>query len=372
MSVEPSPTGGPNEGGARHVLDDASIEWLRAGGPAGDVVFSSRVRLARNLSGLPFVGRATPEQKQRTLDLVREAIRGTDLPDRWVWLNIHETPASDRGLLVERHLISKQLQKGRGAAIGEDPRAVAFCTPGERVSIMVNEEDHLRLQVIRSGLDLSDAWAQADRIDDSLEAALDFAYAPRLGYLTACPTNIGTGARMSVMLHLPALRMTGDIDKVKRAAGDMGLAVRGFYGEGSEAAGDLYQLSNQTTLGKTEAMILSDLESVIIPRVIEYERIARKTLLTKRTNFLLDQIYRSLGAARHARLMTAEEAMQHLSNIRMGCILGVIKDVEPALLNLLLLLVQPTHLQRVFGKDLDQDARREARALLLRTRLGGV
>lgn len=351
-------------------LNPDGVEWLRGEGGQADVVLSSRVRLARNLSGHPFGARADEDERQRILDLSREAISETLRGEGLVWLNIHETPPADRALLVERHLISKQLQRGRAAAVGEDPRGAAVSSPAERVSIMVNEEDHLRIQVVRSGLELSEAWRQAGEIDDKLESVLDFAYSARLGFLTACPTNVGTGMRMSVMLHLPALKMTGDIEKVKKAASDMCLAVRGFYGEGSEAVGDLYQISNQTTLGKTEAMVLAEMHEHIIPQVAEYERIARKSLLGKRTPVLADQVFRALGIVRNARLMKVEEAMQHLSLVRLGALAGILPEIDAKMVNQLMLLVQPTHLQRTMGKEMEQDLRAEARATMLRTRLG--
>lgn len=350
-----------------------AVEWLRGEGGQSDVVLSSRVRLARNLAGFAFAPRSEEEQRQKVLDLARAAIASTVagkvVEGDLAWINIHETPAAERALLVERHLISKQLQRGRAAAIGEDPRGAAISAGREQVSIMVNEEDHLRIQAVRSGLDLSGAWALADAIDDALESVLDYAYSARLGFLTSCPTNVGTGMRMSVMLHLPALKMTGDIEKVKKAASDMGLAVRGFHGEGSEAVGDLYQVSNQTTLGKTEAMILSELHENIIPQVAEYERIARRTLLGKRTPIVHDQVFRALGALRHARLMKVEEAMQHLSMVRLGVVAGIL-EFEMRDVNRLLLLVQPAHLQRCLGREMEQDARAEARATMLRSRLG--
>jgi protein arginine kinase len=352
------------------------VEWLRGEGSQSDVVLSSRVRLARNLSGFAFGSRCDEEQRQRVMDLAREAIRqtlgGQAPPGGLRWLDVHQAPPSHRALLVERHLISKQLQRGRGSAVGEDPRGAAFTAPAERLSIMVNEEDHVRIQTVRSGLDLPDAWAHASAVDDALEGVLDYAYSPRLGFLTACPTNLGTGMRMSVMLHLPALRITGDIEKVKKAASDMCLAVRGFYGEGSESAGDLYQISNQTTLGKTEAMVLAELHEHIIPQVAEYERVARRTLLSKRTPVLADQVMRALGVLRHARLMKVEEAMQHLSLVRLGVVSGLLEGATAKDITRLLLLVQPAHLQGLLGKELEQDARAEARATLLRERLAGV
>jgi protein arginine kinase len=280
-------------------------------------------------------------------------------------------PVLDRSLLVERHLISKQHSKGKpGSGAGtDDPRAVAISIPEERLSIMVNEEDHLRIQGIRSGLALSAAWRDVDAVDDKLESGLDYAFSPRFGYLTACPTNVGTGLRMSVMLHLPGLRLTGEIEKVKRAADGMNLAVRGFYGEGSDAVGDLFQLSNQTTLGRTEATILQDLEGQIIPRVVEYERESRRDLLNKRRTVLEDNVWRAWGMLTNARLLTTEESMQALSLVRLGSLLGLLPQADQKLVNQLMLLVQPAHLQRVLGKELDQEQRRFARAMLVRGRL---
>lgn len=355
---------------------DARTEWLRGGGTASDVVVSSRVRLARNLAALPFPGRASRLDRQTVLDVSRARITASGLAEQLLWINLHEAAPFERQLLVERHLISKQHAKARGPTGGEksadganDPRGVAVSLPGERVSIMVNEEDHLRIQVIRAGLGLAEAWAEIDSIDDRLEAGLQYAFSPRFGYLTACPTNVGTGVRMSVMLHLPGLRMTGDIEKVKKAAADMHLAVRGFYGEGSDAAGDFYQVSNQTTLGKTEAVILHELEKEILPQVIEYERSARRTLQTRRGSALQDQVFRAYGILTHARLLTTEEAMQFLSQVRLGATIGLLPGIDPAMVNHLTLLVQPAHLQRVLNTDLDQERRRTARADLIRSRL---
>lgn len=352
---------------------DQLTEWLRAQGPATDVVMSSRVRLARNLANVPFVNRATRAQRQDVLARVRECVAGGVLGPAVTWSDLHRASSLERSLLVERHLISQQHARGRqpGRTGGADePRAVAFTVPDERVALMVNEEDHLRLQVITAGLDLGGAYARAREIDEALESELTFAFSPRFGYLTACPTNVGTGIRLSVMVHLPGLRLTGNLDKVRHAAADMSLAVRGFYGEGSEAAGDLYQISNQTTLGRTEEALLSQIEGRIIPRIVEYERAARRTLLTRQRTELEDRVFRALGTLTHARLITTEEAMQMLSLLRLGCVLGLVEGVDVAVVHRLFLLVQPAHVQQAVGQELDQDRRRGARASLLRTHLG--
>jgi protein arginine kinase len=347
-------------------------EWLRGEGPESDVVMSSRVRLARNLAGLPFVTKASRPQRQEVLDRCRVQVGASGFLPHMVWTELHHAEPLMRSLLVERHLISQQHARGKqasGTGGPEEPRGVAFTMPDERVSIMVNEEDHIRLQAIRSGLDLGQTLNDATEVDDRLESGLDYAFSPRFGYLTACPTNVGTGLRLSVMLHLPALRLMGHIDKVKRAAADMSLAVRGFYGEGSEAAGDLYQVSNQTTLGKTEQTLLHELADEIMPKVIEYERKARADLLSKRRVELEDHVHRAMGILSHARLMTTEESMQLLSMVRLGCVAGVLGDLELKVANQLMLLTQPAHLQRAVGEELDQEQRRSARASLLRAKV---
>jgi len=280
-----------------------------------------------------------------------------------LYVDLEEAPEIDRQLLVERHLISKPHADdtgARGVAIGD----------GETLSIMVNEEDHLRIQVLRSGLQLDESWEQINQIDDALEAKLDFSFHPRFGYLTACPTNVGTGIRVSVMLHLPGLKLTNEIEKVFRAAKEMRLAVRGLYGEGTEATGDFYQVSNQTTLGKSEDDIINDFKQFVIPKILDYEHQARRTLLTDKTAALDDKIFRALGTLRSARLMGSEETLSFLSHLRMGINLGRVKDVDIRTLNELFLMTQPAHLQKLQGKKLDGDFRRAARAEYIRHRLG--
>jgi protein arginine kinase len=366
---------GDNGEGAETPSSAGGAEWLRGAGEASDVVMSSRVRFARNLAGHPFMTRAGREEREAVLELCREAILQSKLAPQVMWMELHKAPRNDRAVLVERHLISQQHSRGKlsdGSGGLDEPRGVASTVPDERLAIMVNEEDHLRIQVIRSGLSFEDALAEIDQADDKLEARLDYAFSPRFGYLTACPTNVGTGARLSAMIHLPALRMTGELDKVKRAAQDMSLAVRGFYGEGSEAAGDFYQISNQTTLGKSEQVLMHELGHEILPQVIEYERTARGKLLRKQRTIVEDQVHRAVGVLTHARLLTTEEAMELLSQVRLGIVSGIIRGSDLADVNRLMLLVQPAHLQQIVGKDLTQEQRREARATLMRSRLTKV
>src|SRR5436190_5471852 len=344
-------------------LTNRAGEWLRGSGPMSEIVISSRIRLARNVSGYHFLSKCTRHQRQSLEHKVRDTILGAQIAPKTLYLDLDAASDLDRQFLVERHLISKPhaaAEGARGVAIGEN----------ETVSIMVNEEDHLRLQVLRSGLQLEEAWDQITKIDDALESKLDFAFHTRFGYLTACPTNVGTGIRVSVMLHLPALKLTGEIEKVFRAAKDMRLAVRGLYGEGTEATGDFYQISNQTTLGKNEEEIISDFKHLVIPKIIDYEHHARRTLLNDRRIALDDKIFRALGILRSARLLASEEVLFALSHLRLGVNLGRIKDVDIRTINELFLLSQPAHLQKLQGKKLEGDQRRSARADFIRQRLG--
>lgn len=345
-------------------LTNHAGEWLRGSGPMSDIVISSRIRLARNVGGYPFLTRASRHQRLALENKIRETILGSAVAAQMLYVDLDTAPEIDRMLLVERHLISKPhaaAEGARGVAVGED----------ESVAIMVNEEDHLRIQVLRSGLQLEEAWEQINKVDDRLEAKLDFAFHPRFGYLTACPTNVGTGIRVSVMLHLPALKLTGEIEKVFRAAKDMRLAVRGLYGEGTEATGDFYQISNQTTLGKSEEDTISDFKLHVIPKIIDYEHHARRTLLNDRTVALDDKVCRALGLLRSARLLASEETLFLLSHVRMGVNLGRVKDIDLRTLNELFLLTQPAHLQKMQGRKLEGDLRRAARADYIRQRLNG-
>jgi len=348
----------------RQMTDHAG-EWLRGMGPHSEIVISSRIRLARNLAGFPFVGRANRRQRFDILERCRAEIINGRLASNVLWVNLNDSTSLDRQLLVERHLISRQ----HAGAPEDMPRSVAIGVD-ETFAIMVNEEDHLRIQVLRSGMQLAEAFAQIDRIDDVLEERLDFAYSRRFGYLTACPTNIGTGIRISVMLHLPALKLTGEIDKVRRAARDMHLAVRGLFGEGSDALGDLYQISNQTTLGRSEQDIQADFQNTIVPQIIAYEQQARQALLRQRPAQLDDKVWRAWATLTHARVMGTEETLALLSHLRLGVNLGRIDTVDIRTINELFLLTQPAHLQKLTEIEMNPAMRREARARLIRQRLG--
>ncbi len=335
-------------------LATSSSEWMRGDGPQAGVVISTRVRVARNVAGYPFLKRMTPEQRHD----VQEQIRGVEtelgLLGEPVFMPLDTASELDRQFLIERHLISRELAGNDG------PRAVMF-SPNETISLMINEEDHLRLQVLRSGLQLEDTWQQASGLDDELERRLDFAFSSRLGYLTACPTNVGTGLRVSVMMHLPALVITRQIEKVFQAIARMRLAVRGLYGEGTQASGDFYQISNQVTLGRSEEEILETL-SLTIPRIIDYENKAREALLRESSSLLEDRIWRAVGILTHARRISSEETMTLLSALRMGLNLRLVKGLEVSTINKLFIDTQPGHLQMVSGRELSQEQRDVLRA----------
>ena len=338
-------------------------EWLRGEGPMHDVVISCRVRLARNLASMPFLSACSADQQRQITRQLQQEILDAGLASDIFYVDMDAASQMDRQLLVERHLISRQ------HAEAQHPRGVAV-SGDESVAIMVNEEDHLRIQVLRCGLQLDRAVEEMNRIDDKLEEHLDYAFHSRYGYLTACPTNVGTGLRVSVMLHLPALKMSGKIEQAFRAAKDMKLAIRGLYGEGTEASGDFFQVSNQTTLGKEEGQIVEEFVKSTIPQFIQYEARARKGLLAKDPVAIDDKAYRSVSLLRSARTISSEETMYLLSLVRLGVNTGRITDVDIRAINELFLLTQPAHLQRILGKEMDARGRGKARAAFIRQRLG--
>lgn len=336
-------------------------EWLKGTGPESDIVISTRLRFARNIKGFPFTGRASNPQRRDVLQLVENALKEVHLDRSVVTLELQNTPEIKRDVLVERHLISRELANGEG------PRGVAFGR-GEMLSIMINEEDHLRLQWIKSGFDVDRAYAALCKVDRALEGTLPYATSQRYGYLTACPTNVGTGMRASVMVHLPALTLKENIDQVFKAAQRMNHAVRGLYGEGTRAFGDMYQISNQTTLGRTEESIVDAIKA-IVPKIIEFERQRRGQLYTEERSFVEDKVLRSLALLRSARRLNVQEMMSHLSMLRLGIDLGIITDVPAAVVNELFILGQPSHLQESEGQTLPPAERDTLRAELMRSRL---
>ncbi len=342
-------------------LDDLTNntgEWLRGGGPESDIVISSRIRLARNLADFPFISRATTQDRARIEKILHERVVAIAAHTDLLYVNVSQLEKVDRQFLVERHLISREHAEGQGA------RAVAIDSL-EKFSLMINEEDHLRIQAMQSGLDLNGVWDQINRIDDVIEEKVAYAFHDRLGYLTACPTNVGTGMRVSVMLHLPALVITRQIDKVFRSLQKISLAVRGLYGEGSQAMGDFYQISNQITLGRTESELIRQV-SDIVPVIIDYERQAREFLIKESQESLHDRVSRAYGILRTAQTITSEETMHLLSSVRMGVNLGLIHDLDIEAINELFIRTQPAHLQKITGGELDTTDRNIERARFLR------
>ncbi len=337
-------------------------EWLKGTGPLADVVVSSRIRLARNLSDHAFLASASHTERTEIFRAISHEIAATSIAARTALIDVDAADPIDRHLLVERHLISRQhlaAEGSRGVNVSDD----------ETQALMINEEDHLRIQGLRSGLQLDAIWKDVNVVDDELSSRLPFAFDDKLGYLTACPTNVGTGIRVSVMLHLPALRLTKEIERVARAARDLKLAVRGMYGEGTEAIGDLYQVSNQTTLGKTETGVIETFTQTIIPKIVDYERVARQSLRSLHDSQVDDKIWRAFGTLTHARRISSGETQALLSPIRMGIHLERFRLFDIAFLNELFLFTQPAHLQKMCGQSMDEEARAIARADYLRQRL---
>jgi protein arginine kinase len=313
------------------------------------------------LADFPFVRQCDdadrPAIQQAFCDAVADEPSFKDVS----YIDVAELEAVDRQFLVERQLISRELADADG------PRGVAI-NDGEQFSLMINEEDHLRIQVMNSGLDLGSAWEQINRIDDLIEDRVTYAFHDSLGYLTACPTNVGTGMRVSVMLHLPALVITRQLEKVFRALQKISLAVRGLYGEGSQAMGDFYQISNQITLGRSEDELIGQIAEVV-PAMIEYERQARATLVDKSQKDLHDRVSRAYGTLCSAQTISSEETMMLLSSVRMGVNLGLIKDIEIPTINQLFIHTQPAHLQKLRGSELKTADRNIERALYLQKHL---
>lgn len=344
-------------------LTTTSGEWLRGTGPESDIVISSRIRLARNLAHFPFLGRADDDARTEIESLLREHLDELPVRGNLTYFDVVHLGPLDRQFLVERQLISREHAETHGA------RGVGVAAQ-ENVSLMINEEDHLRMQVLRSGLALDEAWEEINAIDDTLEAHVEFAFSEQLGYLTACPTNVGTGIRVSVMMHLPALVLTKEIQKVFQAMQKMRLAVRGLYGEGSQAMGDFYQISNQVTLGPSEQDLIEKLKEVVTG-IIAYERRVRDALISENRQRLHDQVSRAYGILSSAQTITSEETMHLLSSVRMGINLGLVDGLEIPTINELFIQTQPAHLQKLRHETLESAERNIARASYLRQRLLG-
>ena len=337
-------------------------EWLKGSGPESDIVISSRIRLARNLADFPFIRKCSDTDRMEIETTLHKAVAKIDSwQERVEYVDVSDLSELDRQFLMERQLISREHSEGSGA------RSVAIDS-SEQFSLMINEEDHLRIQVMQSGFDLHTSYDFIDQIDNLIEQNVNFAFHARLGYLTACPTNVGTGMRVSVMLHLPALVMTREIDRVLRSMTKINLAVRGLYGEGSQAMGDFYQISNQVTLGRSERDLIDQI-SEVVPVIIEYERNAREFLKHESRNELNDKVKRALGILKSAESLSSEETMHLLSSVRMGVNLGILDNVQTPTINKLFIHTQPAHLQKLHGMELSSADRNAARAQHLRRSL---
>ncbi len=336
-------------------------DWLAQGETQHPIVVSSRVRLARNLGRKPFPGWAKKADRVEVLARLKPEIMQLPQMQEAFVAEMQELSALEKQILVERHLISRE-HAGRGVGSG------VVINPSATVSIMINEEDHLRMQSIRPGLDLQRAFDLLNQIDDALEDQLSFAFDHHLGFLTACPTNVGTGMRASAMLHLPGLVLADQMNQVVQSVNKIGLVVRGLYGEGTEALGNLFQISNQTTLGETEQEILRRLNE-IVATVINHERNARAVLVEKRPGMLQDQIGRAYGILSHAWNMNSKEALNLLSLIKMGIDLGAFPQERTSEIDSLFTVSQPAHLQRLTAQKLSAEERDRLRAFIIREKL---
>ena len=339
----------------------ATPSWMGGGDDAGGIVVSSRVRLARNLAGYPFSTRIKPPQQQRVIDEVLAAAEGSSAMADATYFAIGPLGDSDRRLLVERHLISPALAEEEGE------RGILF-SRDESLSVMINEEDHLRLQAIWPGTRGREAWSAISSLDDELLKTLSCARDPALGFLTACPTNTGTGLRISVLIHLPALVLTEEMERVLQGLGELSFAVRGVYGEGSNAAGNLFQVSNQATLGTSEASLVDSLIAVT-EKLIDCERDAQECLMEEARAQVEDKVWRALGLLANARVLSSQEFMNLLSAVRLGHTLGLVSGLSSSFLNHLMIATQPSHLRAEAGRDLKAGERDLRRADLVRRRM---
>ena len=352
---------------ARHDIGTEGLGWLSGQGNEHEIVLSTRVRLARNIQGMPFSSRAGTEERERVLDRVRGSLPTVEkLPDPILW-RMDDLDAVDRRVLLERHLVSRDVT---GPDDGDAPPAAALVLGAEDASgvtrgLLVNEEDHLRLQTLISGLQLESAWQEVDALDDQVGDRLPYAFHHEFGYLTSCPTNVGTGLRASVLIHLPGLVLTKEINKVLQGMSQVGITYRGLFGEGSEVVGNFFQISNQTTLGKSESDLIDHLGK-IVGQVIEYEQRARGVLVKEAPGVMEDKVWRAYGILRHARSLSFDEMMNLLSGVRLGLTLKLLPTPRVLTLNKIMVLGRTAHLEREAGRSLDEGAADERRASFVR------
>lgn len=349
----------------QETLNTAYTKWMEGEGPEAQIVISSRVRLARNIAGQPFPHLMPEQAGEAVIGQIRDAIEDPVVTEQLgplFYVPLEEHSSLDRRILVEKHLISPQ------HAQDKHPSRGVILRQDEGVSIMVNEEDHLRIQVLLPALQLEAAWNLADRVDDVFESKLDFAFDERYGYLSCCPTNVGTGLRASVMMHLPALAMSNQASRVFNALSKLGFVVRGLYGEGTEAKGNLFQVSNQITLGPGEREIVDSLLAVC-RQVIEQEQMGRQALMKERPAQIEDMVFRAYGVLTNARLLSSEEAIFFFSCLRLGIDLGLLHNVSNRTLNELLVRTRAAFLQKDATVALDAFNRNQKRAAVVREAL---
>ena len=335
-------------------------KWLKEMGPSSDVVISSRIRLARNIESMPFPQNLNESQGNEIIKRVYHAVVGANesLKNQFQLMEMKNLNRLEKLNYVESNLISPDLLK-------HDQIGALLASNDEVLSIMINEEDHVRIQCMMPGLQLEAGWDLANKIDDLIEERIKYAYNEKLGYLTSCPTNVGTGIRASVMMHLPVLNMTGYMNNVMKVAGQIGLAVRGIHGEGTEFTGNIYQISNQITLGLTEEEIIKNLQDVV-KQIVQQERALRENLLNEKPVELEDRIFRSYGLLKNARLLNSNEAMRLISDLKLGVTLKLIEDISLEQLNELMIMIQVGYIQKYYGGEIGEHERDKKRAELIR------
>lgn len=345
---------GPVEGG---------LAWISGEGPHADIILSTRIRLARNLERFTFRETISRQQQELVMEEIVEAFRSAGPEDQGQFVRLADLPETDLTMLLERHLVSREMIKFKEAS-------ALLIGDGGRLALLINEEDHLRIQALTPGLQLEGSWQIASRTDQALRQRIRFAYHHRFGFLTSCPTNTGTGLRASVLIHLPGLVLTREIHKVLQGLAQIGLTFRGLYGEGSDVIGNYFQLSNQTTLGKSEDELVGHLAQ-ITRQVIEYEENARQVLVRDALDEIEDKVWRAYGLLRCARSMSFDEMMNLLSAVRLGVSMKLLPEIGVSKLNRLLLWTQVAHLEKHAGRALDAREREIERAALVREILDG-
>jgi protein arginine kinase len=335
--------------------------WMQGNGPHSNIILSSRIRLARNIADIPFPSGLDIERAEKVVRMVKDSIFKSESTLKFKDYIMQELPPTERQFLVERHLISPGLSKN-------SVKGAALISSDGVVSIMINEEDHIRIQTILPGLQIKKSWEMASEIDDLLEQDLEYAYNENWGYLTSCPTNVGTGIRASVMVHLPALNITGNMNKILQAVAHIGFTIRGLYGEGTEIVGNIFQISNQITLGRAEEEIIESLTAVT-GQIIDKEKEARKVLLESNRVQIEDKIWRSRGIMKSARMMNSQECMKLLSDIRLGVDMGIIEDIPIQLLNEIMIETQAASVQKKSKRELSSLERDIIRADIIRGKL---